>query len=54
MPQDGIIALDNGMYNVWFAANYRSHVANTVLQDNALAKLGAGPPSAMAAAMVFI
>jgi len=52
MPQDGIIALDNGMYKVWFAANYRTHVANTVLLDNALATMGAGLPSAMAAAMV--
>ncbi len=52
MPQDGIIALDNGMYKIWFAANYRTHVANTVLLDNALASMGAGLPSAMAAAMV--
>ena len=52
MPEDGIIALDNGMYKIWFAANYRTHVANTVLLDNALATMGAGLPSAMAAAMV--
>ena len=52
MPEDGIIALDNGMYKIWFAANYRTHVANTVLLDNALASMGAGLPSAMAAAMV--
>jgi acetolactate synthase-1/2/3 large subunit len=52
MPEDGIIALDNGMYKIWFARNYRTHVANTVLLDNALATMGAGLPSAMAAAML--
>ena len=51
MPEDGIIALDNGMYKVWFASNYRTHIANTVLLDNALATMGAGLPSAMAAAL---
>lgn len=53
MPEDGIIALDNSMYKIWFAANYRTHVANTVLLDNALATMGAGLPSAMAAAIVY-
>ena len=52
MPADGIIALDNGMYKIWFARNYRTVVANTVLLDNALATMGAGLPSAMAAAML--
>ncbi len=53
MPDKGIIALDNGMYKIWFARNYRTHVANTVLLDNALATMGAGLPSAMAAAMLY-
>ena len=53
MPEDGIIALDNGMYKIWFARNYRTDVANTVLLDNALATMGAGLPSAMAAAMLY-
>ena len=52
MPNDGIIALDNGLYKIWFASNYRTDVANTVLLDNALATMGAGLPSAMAAKMV--
>jgi acetolactate synthase-1/2/3 large subunit len=52
MPQDGIVALDNGMYKIWFARNYRTHVANTLLLDNALATMGAGLPSAMMAAML--
>ena len=44
MPEDGIVALDNGMYKIWFARNYRTHVANTLLLDNALATMGAGCP----------
>jgi len=52
MPEDGIVALDNGMYKIWFARNYRTHVANTLLLDNALATMGAGLPSAMMAAML--
>jgi len=52
MPDDGIICLDNGMYKIWFARNYRTHVSNTILLDNALATMGAGLPSAMMAAML--
>jgi acetolactate synthase-1/2/3 large subunit len=48
----GIIALDNGVYKIWFARNYRTHSPNSVLLDNALASMGAGLPSAMAASMV--
>ena len=53
MPPEGIVALDNGMYKIWFARNYRTRVANTLLLDNALATMGAGLPSAMAAAMLY-
>ncbi len=42
MPEDGIVCLDNGMYKIWFARNYRTRVANTLLLDNALATMGAG------------
>lgn len=52
MPEDGTVCLDNGMYKIWFARNYRTHVANTLLLDNALATMGAGLPSAMMAAML--
>ncbi|MEM7314080.1 MAG: acetolactate synthase large subunit, partial [Planctomycetota bacterium] len=52
MPDDGIICLDNGVYKIWFARNYRAHQTNTVLLDNALATMGAGLPSAMAACLV--
>lgn len=53
MPSDGIIALDNGMYKIWFARNYKAHQTNTVLLDNALASMGAGLASAMAARIVY-
>lgn len=53
MPDDGILALDNGMYKIWFARNYRTKIANTLLLDNALATMGAGLPSAMMAALLY-
>jgi acetolactate synthase I/II/III large subunit len=52
MPADGIIALDNGVYKIWFARNYPARMPNTVLLDNALATMGAGLPSAIASAML--
>jgi acetolactate synthase-1/2/3 large subunit len=52
VPADGIAALDNGMYKIWFARYYRCREPNTLLLDNALATMGAGLPSAMAAALV--
>jgi len=52
IPEDGIVCLDNGMYKIWFARNYRTRLANTLLLDNALATMGAGLPSAMMASML--
>lgn len=52
LDRKDIICLDNGMYKLWFARNYRALEPNTVLLDNALATMGAGLPSAMAAKMV--
>jgi acetolactate synthase-1/2/3 large subunit len=53
MPDDGTVCLDNGMYKIWFARNYRTRVPNTLLLDNALATMGAGLPSAIMAAILF-
>jgi acetolactate synthase-1/2/3 large subunit len=53
MPADGIVALDNGMYKLWFARNYRTWMPNTLLLDNALATMGAGLPSAMMASILY-
>jgi acetolactate synthase-1/2/3 large subunit len=52
VPEEGIVCLDNGMYKIWFARNYRTRVANTLLLDNALATMGAGLPSAMMAKLL--
>ena len=53
MPPDGILTLDNGMFKIWFARNYRTRVANTLLLDNALATMGAGLPSGIMAALLY-
>ncbi|MCI5225004.1 MAG: acetolactate synthase large subunit, partial [Candidatus Electrothrix sp. AR4] len=42
MDKDSILSLDNGMYKIWFARNYRSTDPYSVLLDNALASMGAG------------
>jgi len=52
VPADGILCLDNGMYKLWFARYYRCREPNTMLLDNALATMGAGLPSAIAAKIV--
>ncbi|RLQ21781.1 acetolactate synthase large subunit [Seongchinamella sediminis] len=53
LPRDGMITLDNGMYKIWFARNYPASYRNSILLDNALASMGAGLPSAIAAKLVF-
>ncbi len=53
VPSDGIISLDNGVYKIWFARNYKAHTPNSVLLDNALATMGAGLPAAMASRLVY-
>ena len=53
LPDDGIVALDNGVYKIWFARNYKAYQENTLLLDNALATMGAGLPSAMAASLIY-
>jgi acetolactate synthase-1/2/3 large subunit len=52
VPEDGIITLDNGIYKIWFARNYYAYHPNTIILDNALASMGAGLPSAIAAKLV--
>ncbi|MGY1409638.1 MULTISPECIES: acetolactate synthase large subunit [unclassified Luteimonas] len=47
-----ITCLDNGLFKLWFARHARCRLPNTLLLDNALATMGAGLPSAIAAAMV--
>lgn len=52
LPDNGMLCLDNGLYKIWFARNYRTHIANTLLLDNALASMGAGLPSGIMAALL--
>lgn len=53
LPDDGIVSLDNGLYKLWFARNYRTYQPQTLLLDNALATMGAGLPQAMAAKIFY-
>ncbi len=52
MGDRDIVCLDNGLYKLWFARTYRCRLPNTLLLDNALATMGAGLPSAIAARIV--
>ncbi|MCD9031256.1 acetolactate synthase large subunit [Luteimonas sp. Y-2-2-4F] len=52
MAPEDIVCLDNGLYKLWFARDYRCRGPNTLLLDNALATMGAGLPSAIAARIV--
>jgi len=52
LDDDAILALDNGVYKIWFARNYEAYQRNTLLLDNALASMGAGLPSAMLAKLL--
>jgi acetolactate synthase I/II/III large subunit len=52
LAKDDILTLDNGIYKIWFARNYKCFEPNTLLLDNALATMGAGLPSAIAAKMI--
>lgn len=47
-----IVTLDNGIYKIWFARNFKAYGSNRLLLDNALASMGAGLPSAMGAKLV--
>lgn len=53
LSSNGILSLDNGMYKIWFARNYKAHEPNTLLLDNALATMGAGLPVAIGAKLVY-
>ncbi len=49
LANDDILTLDNGLYKVWVARNFKSSHPNTLLLDNALATMWAGYASAMEA-----
>jgi acetolactate synthase-1/2/3 large subunit len=39
LSENDILALDNGLYKVWIARNFKAKKSNTVLLDNALATM---------------
>jgi acetolactate synthase-1/2/3 large subunit len=53
LAEDAVLSLDNGVYKIWFARNYKCYFPNTMLLDNALATMGAGLSSAMMAKMLY-
>jgi acetolactate synthase-1/2/3 large subunit len=53
LDRQDVVCLDNGMYKIWFARHFRTFQENTLLLDNALATMGAGLASAMAACIAY-
>jgi acetolactate synthase I/II/III large subunit len=52
LASDDIVALDNGIYKLWFCRLYNTYKPNTFLVDNALASMGAGLATATTAKML--
>lgn len=52
LAHEDILTLDNGIYKLWFARLYKTYRPNTFLVDNALATMGAGVPTGIAAKML--
>ena len=52
VAKDAMVSLDNGMYKIWFARNYKASLPYSLLLDNALATMGAGFPAAIAAKLI--
>lgn len=52
MGDEDVVALDNGLYKLWFASGYETRAPHTLLLDDALASMGAGLAGAMAAKLV--
>ncbi len=53
LPENGLLTLDNGVYKIWFARNFRAYNPNSVLLDNALATMGAGLSSGIMCSMLY-
>lgn len=53
VDDDAIIALDNGLYKLRFARNYRAYAPNTLLLDNALASMGSWYASGLMAKLCY-
>ncbi|MBU1986834.1 MAG: acetolactate synthase large subunit, partial [Proteobacteria bacterium] len=53
VADNSILSLDNGMYKIWFARNFKATQPDSLLLDNALASMGAGLPVAIAAKLLY-
>ena len=53
VADSSIISLDNGMYKIWFARNFKATQPDSLILDNALASMGAGLPVAIAAKLLY-
>lgn len=53
VADSAILSLDNGMYKIWFARNFKAIQPDSLLLDNALASMGAGMPVAIAAKLLY-
>lgn len=47
LGEKSILSLDNGLYKIWIARNYKAYSQNTILLDNTFATMGAGLPAAI-------
>ncbi|MFQ5621034.1 MAG: acetolactate synthase large subunit [Candidatus Nanoarchaeia archaeon] len=52
LGHDDILALDNGIYKMWFSRHYPTYNIGTFLLDNTLASMGAGLPMGMTAKLL--
>lgn len=52
VSKNSIVSLDNGMYKIWFARNFKASNIHSLLLDNALATMGAGLPAAITAKLI--
>ena len=50
VPPETVVALDNGLYKIWFARRYPARHPHALVLDNALATMGAGLATGMVAA----
>lgn len=53
LGREDIIALDNGIYKLWFARLYKTYAPNTIILDNALATMGSGLPAGITAKLLY-
>ncbi|MDD3813587.1 MAG: acetolactate synthase large subunit [Desulfocapsaceae bacterium] len=53
VADNSILSLDNGMYKIWFARNFKATQPDSLLLDNALASMGAGLPVAVAVKLLY-